>query len=40
MVFDAGNGRAVSLNREARRIAERLRRPGHPPEAAPSPWWW
>ncbi len=31
-VFDAGSGRAVSLNREARRIAERLRTPGRPPE--------
>ena len=32
VVFDAGSGRAVSFNREARRIAERLRTPGHPPE--------
>jgi len=32
LVFDAASGRAVSFNREARRIAERLRQPGHPPE--------
>ena len=32
VVFDAGSGRAVSVNREARRIAESLRTPGHPPE--------
>ena len=31
-VFDARSGRAVSLNREARRIADSLRTPGHPPE--------
>ena len=32
VVFDAGTGRAVSLNREARRIVEELRTPGHPTE--------
>ena len=32
VVFDAASGRMVSFNREARRIAERLRTPGHPPE--------
>ena len=32
VVFDAASGRAVSFNREMRRIAERLRTPGHPPE--------
>ena len=32
VVFDAGSGRAVSVNREARRIAESLRTPGHPTE--------
>ena len=32
VVFDAASGRAVSFNREARRIVERLRTPGHPPE--------
>ena len=32
VVFDAGTGRAVSFNREARRIVERLRTPGYPPE--------
>ena len=32
VVFDAKSGRAVSFNREARRIAERLRTPGRPPE--------
>ena len=32
-VFDAGSGHPVSLNREAKRIVERLRRPGDPPEA-------
>ena len=32
VVFDARSGRPVSFNREARRIAERLRTPGHPPE--------
>ena len=32
LVFDAQGGRAVSFNREARRIAERLRTPGRPPE--------
>ena len=32
VVFDAKSGRAVSLNREARRIAESLRMPGKPPE--------
>ena len=31
-MFDAASGRAVSFNREARRIVERLRTPGHPPE--------
>ncbi len=31
-VFDAGTGRPVSFNREARRIVEGLRMPGHPPE--------
>ena len=31
-VFDAGTGRPVSFNREARRIVEGLRTPGHPPE--------
>jgi len=32
VVFDAGSGRAVSFNREARRIAEGLRTAGRPPE--------
>ena len=32
VVFDAGTGRAVSLNREARRIVEELRTPGRPTE--------
>ena len=32
VVFGAGTGRAVSLNREARRIVEELRTPGHPTE--------
>ena len=32
LVLDAETGRAVSFNREARRIAESLRQPGHPPE--------
>ena len=32
VVFDAASGRAVSFNREARRIVERLRMPGRPPE--------
>ena len=32
LVLDSKTGGAVSFNREARRIAERLRRPGHPPE--------
>ena len=32
VVFDAESNRAVSVNREARRIAESLRTPGHPPE--------
>ena len=32
IVFDAKSGRAVSFNREARRIAENLRAPGHPAE--------
>ncbi|MCY4592879.1 MAG: response regulator [Alphaproteobacteria bacterium] len=32
VVFDAASGRAVSLNREAQRIVERLRTPGRPPE--------
>ena len=32
LVLDAQSGRAVSFNREARRIAERLRLPGQPPE--------
>ena len=32
VVFDAGTGRAVSFNREARRIAEGLRTPGRPTE--------
>ena len=32
VVFDAQGGRPVSLNREARRIAERLLPPGSPPE--------
>ncbi len=31
-VFDAATGRLVSLNREARRIVERLRQPGHTTE--------
>ena len=31
-VIDAESGRPVSFNREARRIAESLRQPGHPPE--------
>ncbi|MDE0111605.1 MAG: ATP-binding protein, partial [Albidovulum sp.] len=32
LVLDAASGRAVSFNREARRIAERVRVPGHPHE--------
>ena len=32
VVFDAKNARAASFNREARRLLERLRMPGHPPE--------
>ena len=32
VVFDAGTGNPVSLNREARRIAEGLGTPGQPPE--------
>ena len=32
VVFDAQSGRAVSFNREARRIVERLHAPGSPPE--------
>ncbi len=32
VVFDVGTGHAVSLNREARRIVDSLRRPGHPAE--------
>ena len=32
VVFDAQTGRAVSINREARRIADNLRMPGRPPE--------
>ena len=32
LVFDAESGRAVSFNREARRIAESMRMPGQPPE--------
>ena len=32
LVLDAQTGRAVSFNREARRIAESLRTPGHPHE--------
>ena len=32
VVFDAASGRAVSFNREARRIVESLRMPGHPTE--------
>ena len=32
LVFDAEAGRPVSVNREARRIAESLRTPGHPHE--------
>ena len=32
VVFDAKSGRPVSLNREARRIVEKLRTPNHPPE--------
>ena len=32
LVFDAESGRAVSINREARRIADNLRMPGRPPE--------
>ena len=32
VVFDAGTGRAVSINREARRIVEELRTPGRPTE--------
>ena len=32
LVFDVESGRPVSLNREARRIAESLRQPGSPPE--------
>ena len=33
VVFDARTGNPVSFNREARRIVERLRSPGHPLEA-------
>ena len=33
VVFDPGSGRPVSINREAARIVESLRLPGHPPEA-------
>ena len=33
VVFDARTGHPVSLNREARRIVESLRMPGHPAEA-------
>ena len=32
LVLDVESGRAVSFNREARRIGESLRMPGHPPE--------
>ena len=32
VVFEARSGQPVSFNREARRIAERLRTPGRPPE--------
>ena len=32
LVFDAATGRLKSFNREARRIVEGLRAPGHPPE--------
>ena len=32
VVFDAGSGRPLSFNREARRIVEGLREPGHAPE--------
>ena len=32
LVLDAKTGRPVSFNREARRIGESLRQPGHPPE--------
>ena len=32
LVFDAASGDLVSLNREAKRIVEALRRPGHRPE--------
>ena len=32
VVFDAGSGRPVTLNRAARRIVESLRLPGRPPE--------
>ena len=32
LVFDAQSGQPVSLNREAKRIAESLRTPGRPPE--------
>ncbi len=32
VVFDAASGRPVSFNREARRIVEGLREPGHAPE--------
>ena len=32
VVFEAQSGRLASLNREARRIVESLRTPGHPPE--------
>ena len=32
VVFDAATGRAVSFNREARRLVEGLRTPGEPPE--------
>ncbi len=32
LVLDAESGRPVSFNREARRMGERLRMPGHPPE--------
>ena len=33
VVFDARTGRPFSLNRDAKRIVESLRMPGHPPEA-------
>ena len=38
LVLDAGSGRAVSLNRETRRIAQKLRRPVHPHRRAPCRW--